>query len=221
LATLTHVTAPTTAKDTTCTNNDTLAIPTPTMDHMASISSSRIPSVPLLATTSGGEGVSKGYLVREVQVQTVMTSSTITTISAIAEQPESHEVHIQSANPFKALAILNSNKFLLCLSLSFFFYDLAASGMVSVFFLYSEYRYGWNELNSGAFLFCFGLVAVLGQIALLPRTLPEAKWGERKTIIVGGMWMGCAYLIIGFASIGWLVMTPSPIILFIWVILIN
>lgn len=75
--------------------------------------------------------------------------------------------------------------------------------MVSVFFLYAEDRFNWGDLDSAGFLFCFGLVAVIGQLVVLPRTLPEKKWGERKTVFVGVVWMGSAYFVIGFAWVGW------------------
>lgn len=87
------------------------------------------------------------------------------------------------ANPFGSLALLRSYPGLLGLAAVYFLYSLAHQSLPSVFVLYGDYRYGWDNRTVGLTLAAVGIcAAVVGGVLVHP----IVRWlGERGALIVG------------------------------------
>ena len=104
-------------------------------------------------------------------------------------------ISLSKANPFNALKWIWQNPALIGLISITFFSNLAHVVYPSVFVMYADYRYHWNELTVGLTLGAVGILAAVVQGGLIKRLLPLL--GERR-MILGGLTCG----IIGFAGYG-------------------
>lgn len=101
----------------------------------------------------------------------------------------------QMANPLGSLTLLRSHPELAGLSAAMTMFYLAHNALPSVFVLYSEYRYGWNERDVGLSLTMVGVFAAIVSGGLVG---PYVKrFGERFSLLSGLM-----YGILGFAGFG-------------------
>ncbi len=89
----------------------------------------------------------------------------------------------KSANPLGALRLVLARPGLRGFTCVHFLYDLAHTALPSVFVLYASYRHGWSESTVGFALTLTGLVTVLVQGVLLPRSISLV--GERRTLMMG------------------------------------
>jgi MFS transporter, DHA1 family, tetracycline resistance protein len=97
------------------------------------------------------------------------------------------------ANPLGSLTLLRSHPELAGLSAAMTMFYLAHNALPSVFVLYTEYRYGWNERGVGLALTVVGVCAALVSGGLVG---PYVKrFGERF-----GLLSGLVYGVLGFAG---------------------
>ena len=116
----------------------------------------------------------------------------------------------QMANPFGALTLLRSHPELAGLSMAMTLFYLAHNALPSVFVLYAEYRYGWNERDVGLSLTIVGVFAAVVSGGLVG---PYVKrFGERFSLL-----SGLVYGVLGFAGFtlatrGYLLLASIPFI---------
>jgi len=103
------------------------------------------------------------------------------------------------ANPLGALMLLREHGGVAGLALVVFISQLAHYVLPSVYVLYTDYRYGWSELDVGLTLGLVGVCNALVQALLVRRLVP--KIGERRAVAIG---LACG--IVGFA---WMGMAPT------------
>ncbi|HUI50565.1 MAG TPA: TCR/Tet family MFS transporter [Terriglobales bacterium] len=114
------------------------------------------------------------------------------------------------ANPLGSLTLLRSSAILSGLSIVTILYYLAHQALPSVFVLYTEYRYGWNERTVGLVLGAVGICIAAVSGGLVG---PYVKrFGERWSL-VSGLFLGA----IGFAGFaaattGWGFVAAVPFI---------
>jgi MFS transporter, DHA1 family, tetracycline resistance protein len=132
--------------------------------------------------------------------------------------PESHKpenrvpITWQRANPLSALRWLGTKPALFGLVSISFLASFAHVVYPSVFVLYADYRYQWNELTVGLTLGAVGVMAAIVQGGLIKKILPIL--GERRMTLIG---LGCAiigYLGYGLAPQGWMFWAVMPIMAF-------
>lgn len=87
------------------------------------------------------------------------------------------------ANPFGALKLLRSHPELAGLSVVNFLLYFAHHVFSAVFVLYAAYRYGWGPLEVGILLGLVGALDMLVQGLLVGPAV--ARWGDRRTMVLG------------------------------------
>ena len=87
------------------------------------------------------------------------------------------------ANPLGGLLGLGRYPVVARLAAAYVLISLAQRGMESVFVLYTQYRFGWQELHNGLAMGLAGVVTVVAQGLLLRRIV--RRMGERRTAIIG------------------------------------
>jgi MFS transporter, DHA1 family, tetracycline resistance protein len=80
----------------------------------------------------------------------------------------------------------------------------ALGALQSTFVLANQARFGWDSRDNGMALALVGLGSALVQGLLVRRIVP--RLGERRAAIIGGMITACAYLCLGLAPFGWVVL---------------
>jgi MFS transporter, DHA1 family, tetracycline resistance protein len=99
------------------------------------------------------------------------------------------------ANPLGSLTLLRSHPELASLSVVLLLYYLAHQALPSVFVLYTEFRYGWNEQKVGLALAVVGVCAAIVSGGMVG---PYVKrFGERFSL-----WSGLFYGVLGFLGFG-------------------
>ena len=121
--------------------------------------------------------------------------------------PESHAPERRStffdwrkANPLGALKLLMRHRELFGLAGVLLLYYLAHQAYPSVFVLYADYRYGWNTRDVGLTLAGLGICTSIVQGGLVKSFV--AKFGERRSVLVGLTAGATAMTIFGLASTG-------------------
>jgi DHA1 family tetracycline resistance protein-like MFS transporter len=104
---------------------------------------------------------------------------------------------VRRASPLGALRLLASAPGVLGLAGVVFLSQLAHYVLPSVYVLYTDYRYGWSELDVGLTLGLVGICNALVQAVLVRKLVPRI--GERRAVgiglasgIAGFAWMGVA-----------------------------
>lgn len=114
------------------------------------------------------------------------------------------------ANPLGSLTLLRSNRVLSGLSVVCVLYYLAHEALPSVFVLYAEYRYGWNERSVGIVLAVVGVcVAVVSGALVGPYV---KRFGERSSLISGLFYGVLGFAGFGLATRGWEFLAAVPFI---------
>lgn len=114
------------------------------------------------------------------------------------------------ANPLGSLALLRSHRVLSGLSVVCVLYYLAHQALPSVFVLYTEYRYGWNERSVGIALGAVGVcVAVVSGGLVGPYV---KKFGERFSLVSGLFFGVLGFAGFGLATRGWAFLGAVPLI---------
>jgi DHA1 family tetracycline resistance protein-like MFS transporter len=116
------------------------------------------------------------------------------------------------ANPVGALNLLRRQPALLGLAAINFLYYLAHQSLPSVFVLYTDYRYGWDQRLMGLTLAGVGVCSMIVQGGLVRPIV--AKLGERRTLILGLAAGAIGFAIYGFAPTGGIFWIGVPIMAF-------
>jgi len=114
------------------------------------------------------------------------------------------------ANPLGSLTLLRSSTILSGLSVVTILYYLAHQALPSVFVLYTEYRYGWNERTVGLVLGAVGIcIAAVSGGMVGPYV---KKFGERWSL-VSGLFLGAlGFAGFAMAATGWGFLAAVPFI---------
>jgi DHA1 family tetracycline resistance protein-like MFS transporter len=113
------------------------------------------------------------------------------------------------ANPVGALVLLRSHPELSGLAMVHFLYTLAHNVLPSVFVLYTAYRYGWDERTIGLTMAGFGIAIIIVQGVIVKPAV--ARFGERKTLMLGLVSAVIGLTIYGIAPTGMVLWMGVPI----------
>lgn len=110
----------------------------------------------------------------------------------------------REANPLAGLLRLRSYPMVGALAAAFVFVALAHRGFETIWVLYTRYRFGWQELQNGLSLALVGFTAVLVQGYLIRKIV--ARFGDRKTVLIGLAVSSVALVCYGLAWQGWMML---------------
>jgi DHA1 family tetracycline resistance protein-like MFS transporter len=114
------------------------------------------------------------------------------------------------ANPLGSLTLLRSNRELSGLASVFTIFYLAQNALPSVFVLYAEYRYQWNERQVGFSLALIGVCAALVSGGLVGPYIK--RFGERIGVLSGLCYGVLGFLGFALAWRGWFLLASIPLI---------
>jgi MFS transporter, DHA1 family, tetracycline resistance protein len=114
------------------------------------------------------------------------------------------------ANPLGSLNLLRSNTELAGLSVVTALYYLAHNALPSVWVLYTEYRYAWNQRDVGLSLTVVGVCAAVVSGALVGPFVK--RFGERRSVLSGLLFGTLGFAGFAFASRGWVTLAVIPFI---------
>lgn len=108
----------------------------------------------------------------------------------------------RAANPLGGVLRLREFPMVAGLAAAFVFVSLAHRGLETVWVLYTQYRFGWQELQNGLTLALVGLMAALVQGVLIRRIVPRI--GDRRAV-VAGLWIAAVAMVAyGLVTKGWM-----------------
>lgn len=110
----------------------------------------------------------------------------------------------KKANPWGSLKILKSYPLIAGMAAIFLCIGLAQRGLENVWVLYTGHRYGWDEVTNGLTLALVGVMTAIVQGVLVRPAI--ARFGERRSIIIGMSIGVFAYVGYGTASQGWMIL---------------
>lgn len=114
------------------------------------------------------------------------------------------------ANPLGSLKLFRSHTELAGLAVVVTLYYLAHQSLMSIWAIYAEYRYAWNNRDVGLSLSVVGVSAALVSGALVG---PYVKrFGERFSLATGLLYGTIGFLCFGLATRGWFVLATIPFI---------
>lgn len=116
----------------------------------------------------------------------------------------------RKANPFGALAFLRSYPVLLGLATAAFLSRLAHDALSSLYVLYVDYRYQWDEQTIGLVLALVGIASMIVQGGLVGPAVK--KFGERRALIAGLLFGAAGFLIQALAPTGAVFLVAIPFI---------
>ena len=114
------------------------------------------------------------------------------------------------ANPLGSLTLLRSHRELAGLSMVVILYYLAHQALQSVWVLYTEYRYGWNQRSIGLSLAVVGVCAAIVSGGLVGPYVK--KFGERFSLTSGLFYGVLGFVGFGLAWRGWGALAAIPFI---------
>lgn len=114
------------------------------------------------------------------------------------------------ANPLGSLKLFRSHPELSGLAIVVTLYYLAHQSLMSVWALYSEYRYAWNNRDVGISLGVVGVSAALVSGALVGPYVK--KFGERFSLASGLLYGTIGFVCFALAARGWVVLATIPFI---------
>lgn len=113
------------------------------------------------------------------------------------------------ANPMGSLELLRRHRGLMGLASLGVLYQLAHHALASVFVLYVGYRYGWTARDTGLTLAAVGVMSVIVQGGLVRPLV--AKFGERRTLLIGLAGGIAGFTIYGLAGSGAVFLLGVPV----------
>lgn len=119
------------------------------------------------------------------------------------------KVRFAAANPVGSLQMLRESPVRRALSTTAFLFYLAQYALNSVFVLYAGYRYQWSEAQVGLALMLVGVCSALVQAVLVRRVV--AQIGERRALMLGTLCGISGFLVLGFATVGWVFLLALPL----------
>jgi DHA1 family tetracycline resistance protein-like MFS transporter len=108
------------------------------------------------------------------------------------------------ANPLGSLRLVMASRNLGRLAIAWGSIWFALGALQSTFVLANQARFGWDTRHNGLALALAGLGSAVVQGLLVRRIVPAL--GERRAAMIGGVLAACAYLCIGLAPFGWVVL---------------
>ena len=116
----------------------------------------------------------------------------------------------RTANPLGALTLLRSHPVLIGLTAATVLMYLAHEALPSMFVLYTDYRYGWNENAVGLALAAIGVSTTIVSAALIRPAV--AHLGERRAMVLGLFSGGAGFAVYGLAQTGALFLAGIPLV---------
>ncbi|SKC65712.1 MFS transporter, DHA1 family, tetracycline resistance protein [Pseudoxanthomonas indica] len=113
------------------------------------------------------------------------------------------------ANPIGSLFLLKRYPQVFGLAAVVLIANLAHYVYPSVFVLFAEYQYRWNERQVAWVLALVGVFSVIVQAGLVGKVVP--KFGERRTLLFGLACGVVGFFIYGLADVGWIFLIGLPI----------
>jgi DHA1 family tetracycline resistance protein-like MFS transporter len=113
------------------------------------------------------------------------------------------------ANPVGALVLLRSHPELFGLATVNFLGYLAHEVYPTVFVLYGDYRYHWNERTIGIVLALVGVAMMVISAGVVGPVV--ARFGERRSLFAGLLLGAAGFALFGWAPAGWLFLVAIPI----------
>ena len=130
--------------------------------------------------------------------------------------PESHPVErrtarfdMRSVHPFAALSLLRNHRAIWGLAAVMFLVNLAHYVYPSVFVLFADVAYGWDERIVGYVLGVVGVLSVIVNAVLVKRIVGAI--GERRALLLGLSCGVVGFTIYGFAPTGTVFLMGLPI----------
>lgn len=115
-----------------------------------------------------------------------------------------------NANPIASMRLLRTNSIILGLALVIFFNDLALQCLISTWVLFTTYKFHWMTIEAGLSLALLGLMTAIVQGVIIRPFI--ARFGEKKTILVGLTLGMIGYLLYAVVNQGWMMY---------WIIALN
>lgn len=113
------------------------------------------------------------------------------------------------ANPLGALVLLLRHRQLFGLVAVIFIATLAHYVYPSIFVLFADYRYGWDERDVAWVLAAVGVLSIVVNGALVSRVVK--RFGERRAVLIGLACGMIGFAIYAVADVGWLFLVGLPI----------
>lgn len=113
------------------------------------------------------------------------------------------------ANPIGSLVLLKKYPQVFGLAAVVFLANFAHYVYPSVFVLFAEYQYRWNEEQVGLVLAIVGVCSVIVQAGLIGPLVK--KLGERRALLLGLACGVVGFVIYGVADVGWVFLIGLPI----------
>lgn len=110
----------------------------------------------------------------------------------------------RAANPLGSLVLLRKYPMVSGLAVAFVFVALSQRGLETIWVLYTQYRFGWEELQNGLALALVGIMAAFVQGVLIRRIVP--RLGERRSVLTGLVIGMIGMVLYGLASQGWMML---------------
>ena len=114
------------------------------------------------------------------------------------------------ANPLGSLKLFRSHRELAGLAVVITLYYLAHQSLISIWAIYTEYRYAWNSRSVGLSLGVVGISAALVSGILVGPYVK--KFGERISLTSGLIYGTIGFICFGLAPKGWIVLATIPFI---------
>ena len=114
------------------------------------------------------------------------------------------------ANPLGSLRLFRSHAELSGLAIVITLYYLAHQSLVSIWALYTEYRYAWNNRDVGLSLAAVGVSAALVSGLLVGPFVK--RHGERRSLLLGLLFGTLGFLGFALAPHGWVLFAVIPLI---------
>jgi DHA1 family tetracycline resistance protein-like MFS transporter len=114
------------------------------------------------------------------------------------------------ANPLGSLRLFRSRPELSGLAIVITLYYLAHQSLVTVWALYTEYRYAWNRRDVGLSLAVVGVsAAIVSGLLVAPFV---RRFGERRSLLSGLLFGTLGFLGFALAARGWVLFAVIPLI---------
>jgi MFS transporter, DHA1 family, tetracycline resistance protein len=114
------------------------------------------------------------------------------------------------ANPLGSLRLFRSHPELSGLAVVITLYYLAHQSLVTIWALYTEFRYDWSRRDVGLSLAVVGIsAAIVSGVLVAPFV---KRFGERRSLLSGLMFGTLGFIGFGLAARGWIVLAVIPFI---------